>query len=234
MNDSQTINEIKHQDLFNNNHMSSYEENHKGASTCGTFSPRPLSSASASMFLFDPSILLNIKPDLFQFQYDKYERMKGSNSSIDLGDNLVLRPLRRDDYARNYMSLLSQLTEVGQVTGEIYERRFDMMRSTPNTYYIVVVEDMIKSKIVATLTLIYEQKFIRGASARGRVEDLVVDTEYRGKKLSKLLLDAICQLAKVLGCYKISLECKDHLKRHYEQFGFISEPGQNHLCRRFV
>lgn len=157
-----------------------------------------------------------------------------TDSSIDLGDNLVFRPLRRDDYARNYMGLLSQLTEVGQVTGEQYERRFDMMRSTPNTYYICVVEDVVKTKIVATITLVYEQKFIRGTSARGRVEDLVVDTDYRGKKLSKLLLDVVCQLSKLLGCYKVSLECKDHLKKHYEQFGFVAEAGQNHLCRRFV
>ena len=155
-------------------------------------------------------------------------------SAIDLGDNLVLRPLRRDDFSRDYMNLLAQLTEVGQVGNEQYQRRFDLMRSTPNTYYICVVEDLSKSKVIATITLVYEQKFIRSTSSRGRVEDLVVDAEYRGKKLSKLLLDVVVELSKQLGCYKISLECKDHLKKHYEQFGFAAEAGQNHLCQRFV
>ena len=132
------------------------------------------------------------------------------------------------------MDLLSQLTEGGQVSREQFERRFDEMRSAANTYYICVVEDAAKSKLVASLTLVFEQKFIREASSRGRFEDLVVDVNYRGKRLSKLLLDVVVQLSKRLGCYKISLECKDHLRKHYEQFGFVLEQGQNYLCRRFI
>jgi glucosamine-phosphate N-acetyltransferase len=218
---SETIFEQKAQDLVNNNHIAELEAKIK-----------PLSIQSeASVDLFDAAIFRAIKSSEFKFQYDKFELSAEANS-VDLGDGVVLRPLRRDDFSRGYMKLLSQLTEVGTVTKEVFEKRFDQMRASENTYYICVVEDTNRGQLVATLTLVYEQKFIRQASARGRFEDLVVDEASRGKKLSKLLLDVVVQLSKALGCYKISLECKDHLRKHYEQFGFVAEPGQNFLCQR--
>lgn len=193
----------------------------------------PQSAASSEEYLFNASMLKSIRPAEFKFTYDKFDQSSESGV-VDLGDGLVLRPLRRDDYERGYMQLLSQLTEVGQVSRELFEKRFDSMKACPGTYYICVVEDVNKSKVIASLTLVYEQKFIREASARGRVEDMVVDEQCRGKKLSKLLLDVICQMCQLVGCYKVSLECKDHLRNHYSQFGFLLEPGQNYMCQRFV
>ena len=80
MSDSQTISDIKKQDLFNNNHMASLSLEEKPKSPIRRDqigSPRPLSSSSSS-YLFDPSLLLRIKPDSFRFQYDKYERLSNS------------------------------------------------------------------------------------------------------------------------------------------------------------
>jgi glucosamine-phosphate N-acetyltransferase len=152
---------------------------------------------------------------------------------IDLGDNLILRPLRRDDYERGYLKLLSQLTVVGDLSRQQYEQRFDAMKASLNTYYTLVVADVVGNRIAASTTLVYEQKFIRNASSRGRIEDVVVDESYRGKKLSKILLDVACLLSKKLGNYKLSLECKDDLRPLYEQFGFKLEDHQNYLCQRF-
>ena len=215
---SSAILEKKAQDLENNNHIADLESKLK-----------PLSLKSD--YLFDSSLFKSVKPEDFKFEYDKFE-LNPETNEVDLGDGLILRPLKRDDFSRDYMKLLSQLTEIGDVTKEVFEKRFDQMRASENTYYISVVEDTIKNKVIATLSLVYEQKFIRRASSRGRVEDLVVDQEYRGKKLSKLLLDVICQFSKILGCYKVSLECKDHLRKHYQQFGFLLEEGQNYMCQR--
>ena len=212
------------QDLANNNHIAGLESKTKGL------------SINDATFLFDPVILGMVKPSEFKFQYDKYEVIKSGSEEnlIDLGDNLTLRPLKRDDFRRDYMNLMSHLTDIGTVTQEDFEKRFDQMKQAVNTYFICVVEDVKNQKIVASLTLVYEQKFIRQTGSRGRFEDMVVDVEYRGKKLSKLLLDVLVQISQILGCYKISLECKDHLKKHYEQFGFCLEQGQNYLCRRFI
>ncbi|CAF0879067.1 unnamed protein product [Brachionus calyciflorus] len=214
------------QDLINNNHITDLESKTNG-----------LSLHEESSYLFDPAIFSMIKTSEFKFQYDKFELMKSSHSQenlVDLGDDLVLRPLKRDDFGRSYMNLLSHLTEIGDVNQQDYEKRFDQMKQADNTYFICVVEDVKNQKVVASLTLVYEQKFIRHTGSRGRFEDMVVDVDYRGKKLSKLLLDVLIQVSQILGCYKISLECKDPLRKHYEQFGFCLEQGQNYLCRRFI
>ena len=218
---SESILEQKAQDLVNNNHMAEHLAD----------KAKYLNINKSSEYLFDASLFKSVKASDFKFEYDKYE-LNHETNFVELGDGLVLRPLKRDDFRRNYMKLLAQLTEVGNVTEELFEKRFDQMKASENTYYICVVEDTNKSQLVASLTLVFEQKFIRQASAKGRFEDMVVDQESRGKKLSKLLLDVVVQLSKTLGCYKISLECKDHLKKHYEQFGFVAEPGQNYLCQR--
>ena len=190
-----------------------------------------------SDFLFDSSLLKQLKPSEFKFKYDKFEVVTDAAKNetyVDLGDGLVLRPLKRDDYEKEYMKLLGQLTEVGKVTKEDFIKRFDEMRSAQNTYYVWVVEDLAAKKVVASLTLVYEMKFFRSTSARGRIEDVVVDSAYRGKNLSKVLLDVNRQLSKILGCYKISLECKDNLVKHYGKFDFAAEEAQNYLCQRFV
>lgn len=211
--------EQKAQDMANNNHISGLESRTESL------------TLKDDEYLFDPSLLRSIKSADFKFVYDKFEVID-ETGCVDLGEGHVLRPLRRDDFGRGYMQLLAQLTEVGDVTQALFEKRFAQMKASEGTYYICVVEDTNKRKMVATLTVVFEQKFIRKASARGRFEDLVVDQESRGKKLSKLLLDVGVQLTRELKCYKISLECKDHLKKHYEQFGFVAEPGQNYLCQR--
>ena len=217
----------KAQDLANNNHID-YCLDQKVKSLS-------LSSQSDSN-LFDSRLYRQITPNEFKFQYETFE-LKNANSTqywFDLGSNLIVRPLQREDFSKSYMKLLSQLTEIGDVDQTDYERRFDLMRSSLNTYYINVVEDLTQKRVVASVTLVYEQKFIRNTSARGRIEDVVVDKDYRGKNLSKVLLDLSCQMSGLLGCYKLSLECKDPLKKLYEQFDFRSEQGQNYLCRRFV
>ena len=217
----------KAQDLANNNHIDYFlDQKLKKVSL----------NNKSDYNLFDSRLYTSIKTNEFKFQYDKFE-LKHVDSSkywFDLGSNLIMRPLQRDDFNKNYMQLLSQLTEIGDVNQADFEKRFDLMKSSLNTYYINVVEDLTQKKIVASLTLVYEQKFIRNTSARGRIEDVVVDKDYRGKQLSKMLLDISCQLSHLLGCYKLSLECKDPLKKLYEQFDFSSEKGQNYLCRRFV
>lgn len=107
------------------------------------------------------------------------------------------------------------------------------MRSCAGTYYLIVLEDTKLEKIVASGTLIVEQKFIHEAAVRGRIEDIVVDNSCRGKKIGKLIVETLILLSERLGCYKTSLECKDPLLTFYTQFGLKREDNQNYLCKRF-
>jgi hypothetical protein len=46
-----------------------------------------------------------------------------------LASHLVLRRLQLDDYDKGFVTLLFQLTETGEVTKEMFEKRFKEVRS---------------------------------------------------------------------------------------------------------
>ncbi|CAH3025076.1 unnamed protein product [Porites evermanni] len=161
-------------------------------------------------------------------------RLHECGLSIDNpGDNLLLRPLCSDDYEKGFPAIQNDLAKVGDVTKDLFLKRFHAMRSCPGTYYIIVVEDTELAKIVGCGTLFVEQKFMHEIAIRGRVEDIVVDESYRGRGLGKLVVETLLLLSEKLGCYKTSLRCKDSLLPFYTQFGFKKEDQQNYLCKWF-
>ncbi|CAL1679700.1 unnamed protein product [Lasius platythorax] len=93
---------------------------------------------------------------------------------------LFIRPLRSTDYEKGFLVLLSQLTDVGNVTKEQFLNRFYSMKTTGG-YYVVVIEDTNSGKVIACATLVVEQKFIHNCSLRGRLEDVVVNNNYRDR-----------------------------------------------------
>uniref|UniRef100_A0A7I4Y3F4 Glucosamine 6-phosphate N-acetyltransferase n=2 Tax=Haemonchus contortus TaxID=6289 RepID=A0A7I4Y3F4_HAECO len=168
-----------------------------------------------SEYLFDPEVL-----------------------SADLVDTVpngfVVRPLKISDYDTGFLDVLSQLTVVGEVSREAFESRFKSMKMcSPPSYYVVVIENLNNGRVVGAATLVIEWKFIHQAGCRGRVEDVVVDKEMRGKKMGGLLNKLLVELAKKIGVYKLSLECKDSLIPFYELFGYSKDILNNFLVQRF-
>lgn len=148
-------------------------------------------------------------------------------------DWMVVRPLQRSDFDKGYLQLLTQLTSVGNVSKKQYDDRFTQMKQAGG-YYVTVIEDTRVSKIIGAATLTIEQKFIHNCSVRGRLEDVVVNDTYRGKQLGKLIVVTVSLLAQELGCYKMSLDCKDKLINFYETLGYKLEPGNsNSMNMRF-
>merc|ERR1712083_882136 len=122
---------------------------------------------------------------------------------------LIIRPLAREDYNAGFLQLLSQLTSVGEVSPDEWESQFSAMVANQGTYYVVVVED--RGAVVGAATLVKEKKFIHSCGAVGRVEDVVVSDQYRGRQLGKLLVNTVTRLAVSTGCYKVTLNCNDRM-----------------------
>lgn len=177
--------------------------------------------------LYDPEILTKL-------DWSKVTHMKNGVTSATPGEGLRIRPLCKADFDRGFLQLLGQLTKVGDISRSKFNERFDQMKGCPGHYYVTVIEDVHLGQIVGSATLACELKFIRECTKRGRLEDVIVSNEYRGKQLGKLIVTTILLLAQQVGCYKIGLDCKDEMKPFYSSVGFASEKGNdNTMIIRF-
>lgn len=69
-----------------------------------------------------------------------------------------MRPLQRNDYDNSFLDVLRVLTQVGEVTKEEFEGRFDeMSRPGAGSYHVLVILDG-EGKIVGTGALVVEKK----------------------------------------------------------------------------
>lgn len=148
------------------------------------------------------------------------------------GRDLRLRPLEKSDYDKGYIALLSQLTRVGEVSRERFEAQFDALKQCPGAHYIVVVEDTAIGKVISSASLAVERKFIHSTALRARLEDVVVDKDYRGRHLGSLLVGVLTDLSCHLGCYKTSLDCEPSVQKFYNKYGYKQETAL-FMCKRF-
>jgi glucosamine-phosphate N-acetyltransferase len=178
-------------------------------------------------YLYSPDILLDLNLD------NSSAKFNPAVSMLNPGEGLKVRPLALQDYERGFLQLLGELTSVGDISLEAWEARFYDMKRCKDTYYITVIEDTLLKKVIGAATLVVENKFIHECGRVGRVEDVVVSNEYRGKQLGKLAVGMLQPLAKKLGCYKVTLNCTDGMMKYYTGLGYTAEKeNANFLCLR--
>ena len=130
---------------------------------------------------------------------------------------MQFRYLQKDDYNKGYLDLLSQLTEVNK--NKITYQKFCNFIDTLNENHIIIVIT-INNKLVASGTLLIENKIIHGISKVGHIEGIVVDGNSRGLGLGKHIINYITNLAEKNECYKVILNCKEENCGFYEKCGY--------------
>ena len=131
---------------------------------------------------------------------------------------MIIRRLYPEDLTKDYYNLLNQLSS----TEEPFDQnKFvsifkDITNKFPNQYNYVLV-DPESNKIIGTITLLIEQKFLRGGRKIGHIEDVIVDKNYKGQGLGKFLVESIIQECKEHGCYKCILNCSENLEDFYKK-----------------
>merc|ERR1711971_438410 len=190
------------------------------------------------------SVVVNASTSFIQVEDESRTELFPSNVLADLDLNAssatfnpalsVASPgVGLEDYDRGYLSLLSQLTSVGEISREEWEARWHQLRDSNSTYYVIVVEDRSMARVVGAATLVRERKFLHSCGSVGRLEDVVVSDDYRGRQLGKLLVTTASPLAVKLGCYKVTLNCNDKMIKFYASLGYKSEDGNsNYMCIR--
>ncbi|KAG9158556.1 hypothetical protein Leryth_027505 [Lithospermum erythrorhizon] len=117
-------------------------------------------------------------------------------------EELRVRKLEIIDKNKGFIELLQQLSECNSISDDEFRERFEEIAKYGNDHVICVIEDVSKSKIVATGSVLIEKKFIRKCGKVGHIEDVVVDSNQRGSRLGKNVIDFLVDHACSMGCYK--------------------------------
>ena len=123
------------------------------------------------------------------------------------------RPVKEEDI-NDVFILLNQLKKIDL---EKIDRKkaWDDFNSNTSSNSIVGIYN---NKIVAYGSVVIENK-IRGEVA-GHIEDIVVDTEVRGKMVGVSLIRELIEISRRKGCYRITLFCDKKLINFYSRNGF--------------
>ena len=128
------------------------------------------------------------------------------------------------DY-KQYLGLMAQLSvvDIDAVTEDSFEKQLEIIRSNPN-HKIIVGKDGLK--VVGSITILMEPKFIHNISKVAHIEDVVVDVGYRSGGIGKLLLLKAIEVSKENGCYKAILDCSEKNVGFYQKLGFVVKESQ--------
>lgn len=141
-------------------------------------------------------------------------------------ENLKIRELEQKDLFNGFLESLNSLRNVSDIDKDKAEKIFSIIKSGQNQkIFVAILED----KVVASTTLIIEQKFIHDGGLVGHIEDVVVSKKYQGKGIGKELIIQVLDYAKKNNCYKTILDCSDDVKSFYERIGFKRHSN----CMRF-
>jgi len=136
----------------------------------------------------------------------------------------TIREAKPDDYYA-HVELYQQLStlDADTITQEMYT---DFLNSLNHNHKIFVLYDAEANQVIGTGTLLIEQKIIHNMNRVGHIEDIVIDSRYRGNGLGKLIVQFITRFAKARGCYKVILNCSDENIEFYEKNGFIRKGNE--------
>ncbi len=74
--------------------------------------------------------------------------------------------------------------------------------------------------VIGAAVLIYSHKLTRGGSISCRLEELVINENYRGQGLGEKFVRLLEKIAEKEGCYKLTLDCNDQRLAFYTRLGF--------------
>lgn len=150
--------------------------------------------------------------------------MKNEKFQLDFPETLTVseltfRHIKEDDYYKDYFELLEFLSVVQKSSFEDFKNQLYIIKSSNSNIY--VLEE--NNKIVASVTVIIEFKFIRNLGKVCHIEDMVIHKDYQNKKYGTKLINLTKEIAKLNNCYKIILDCSEENMGFYIKQGFMKK-----------
>lgn len=132
-----------------------------------------------------------------------------------------------------YIKLLSELSECEKISDDDFYNQIKKINSMGKIIIAYKLNSGLGDTVVVigTGTIIIEPKLIHGCKNVGHIEDIVVKSEYRGKKISSNILNMLKDIGKKHQCYKLILDCDEKVIPVYKSNGF--EVKGNQMCIYF-
>ena len=126
---------------------------------------------------------------------------------------IYFRKIQKNDLNEVFV-LLNQLKQM-DISAINHDKAWDNFINNTSSNSVV---GLFNDKIIAYGSLVVENK-VRGEVA-GHIEDIVVDSDVRGKMIGVALIKELIKIANEKDCYRITLFCKENLVNFYAVNGF--------------
>ena len=126
---------------------------------------------------------------------------------------IYFRKIQKNDLNEVFV-LLNQLKQM-DISAINHDKTWDNFINNTSSNSVV---GLFNDKIIAYGSLVVENK-VRGEVA-GHIEDIVVDSDVRGKMIGVALIKELIKIANEKDCYRITLFCKENLINFYARNGF--------------
>jgi len=127
---------------------------------------------------------------------------------------MIIRELDITDYTE-YLRLINIFRQTFFTENQFIE----MLKIMKNNSIIFVLEK--DGRLIGTGTILFEHKFIHNISKIAHIEDICIDSDFRGKGYGTLLVNHLVDYSKKNGCYKVTLYCKENLDTFYNLSGLV-------------
>lgn len=124
--------------------------------------------------------------------------------------NIIINNLEKNDY-QNYLTLMNQFRPINnKISYELFCELYDKIFLSSEIYVA-----RLNNKIIGSIKVFFEQKFINNCALYAHVEDVIVDEKYRHLKIGSQLLDYVKKKAVEKNCFKCTLVCSEEVKNFY-------------------
>jgi glucosamine-phosphate N-acetyltransferase len=135
--------------------------------------------------------------------------------SVASATQLTIRELLAPDLSAGFLDALASLSEVGLTSLEAAEVFRNRLRLGIRTYVA-----FLGGRVVGTASLLLEQKFLHRGGWVGHIEDVAVHRDHQQQGIGTVLVQHATEEARKRGCYKVILDCFEHLVPFYERLGY--------------
>ena len=151
---------------------------------------------------------------------------------INLIDLLNTYPEQIEIIKEQYLLLLSELTLTTYIETPLFLKNIERINQMGSIIIGYIGSPLDNNfEIVVSGTIIIEPKIIRGGKNVGHIEDIIVSKIMRKKGLAQEILNMLKTIARENNCYKVSLNCKDDIKKVYMKNGLKVKEIQ--MCEYF-